>query len=1334
MISNLKFKWYKQKEIISLADIKVTEARSLDKFGHAVENGFYDLHMGPCEKDEICKTCSLDFLSCPGHFGYLPIRKSFNPLSFELLVSLLKCICFNCKKMKLTPTERLNFYLEMSKAELVINDLNNSNVETYEELANIISLSEERNKDMNKHVLTVYDWIKRMNSKVKCMECNKTNPRIKKIQNAKIANEIEGELLFMKVTEIYEIMYEAFKNENVLFEKMFNTDFSEYKKEENDGFESTLINDMFFIENILISPNKMRPAKMRDGMIYENPMNTQLTHILNMSMLAENDSKFEGELQVQINAYYDSAQAKDSKAGKEGIKQVLEKKEGLFRQNIMGKRVNFSARSVISPDPCLETGEIGVPLVFAQQLTFPEKLNKYNQKKLSEAVVNGHNFYPGANYLRVNGEMISLKHVTREKRKKFVESYIEGNFVNGENHSDSNDVHVYRHLVSGDKVLVNRQPTLHVVSLMGHTVRVLKNEKTLRMHYVNCKSYNADFDGDEMNIHFPQDLQSISEINEVCSTDRLYFVPSTNAPIRGLSQDHLVGATVLTLPSEFFLEWEYRQIVFNAIYAYVYKMNIRNKRDKIVFLEGSICCGSIKYFTGKDIVSTILINLGITDFSYCQKGKVDGDNVLFVNSIMVTGLLDKNTLGTSPNNIIHVLSKKYSTSICNVLLTVFGRMVNEYVIHKGFTLSYDDLLLNKEGEEKLNNNLHCFYKVANNKHKLTEEIKKEAGVLFKKVNESVSDLQCILNEDMSKQKLKNNMLNIIQSGAKGSMVNLSQISICLGQQELEGRRVPQQISGKSLPCFSSVDYYQNVSAGGFVLERFLTGLSASSFYFHCMAGREGLIDTAVKTANSGYLQRCLVKHMEGITVAYDGSIRLKNVNNRIICYGSEDIPGTSVGVIAAQSIGEPSTQMTLNTFHLAGVGGRNVTLGIPRLREIVMVASKTIKTPSIALNAVPKNISDDLIETFNVLTAYDMVNEIKITEKYVKERNFAAGGYSKRLSIVISISHEYQEEGIFKEFVTILNQKFMRKLNKMLRLKLSAIEILDEEKKEDAEYKNEKSDQETSSDENSSESDVTIKNGNHDLSSNDDTKVDDDMTDDEILTATKNDDISNTQEENDDNLFNVENSIFKIKNKRIFLHLKYPSNFKANVMEHVENTLKSTIIREVDGFGGAKAVKANGVGSNNCELYDVYLEGSTFINLFGMSIFHNNMKMFYNSLSNDIYSVYIHFGIEAARSVIVSEIENVFGVYGISIEQKHLELTADYMTRNGNYGAFNRHSFDINDSIIQRMSYESCFTKIKEAGRFCLEDNMSNPSANISVGNLIKNGTGSFDVLYDFNA
>lgn len=124
---------------------------------------------------------------------------------------------------------------------------------------------------------------------------------------------------------------------------------------------------------------------------------------------------------------------------------------------------------------------------------------------------------------------------------------------------------VYRHLMDGDIVILNRQPTLHKPSMMCHRVKVLRGEKTIRMHYANCNSYNADFDGDEMNMHFPQSLVAQAEARLIANTDNQYLVPTSGNPLRGLIQDHVVAGVWLTSKDTWFSREQYQQLIYGAL-------------------------------------------------------------------------------------------------------------------------------------------------------------------------------------------------------------------------------------------------------------------------------------------------------------------------------------------------------------------------------------------------------------------------------------------------------------------------------------------------------------------------------------------------------------------------------------------------------------------------------------------------------------------------------------------------------------------------------------------------------------------------------------------------
>uniref|UniRef100_A0A1X7UR34 DNA-directed RNA polymerase n=1 Tax=Amphimedon queenslandica TaxID=400682 RepID=A0A1X7UR34_AMPQE len=243
-----------------------------------------------------------------------------------------------------------------------------------------------------------------------------------------------------------------------------------------------------------------------------------------------------------------------------GIKQTLEKKDGLFRLHMMGKRVNYAARSVISPDPNINMDEIGIPMVFATRLTYPEPVTFWNWSELSKAVINGPHVHPGATHVQnEDGSLILLRN--ERQRKAIAKTLLAKEKLS----SAKVPKKVYRHLKNSDILLLNRQPSLHKPSIMAHKARVLSGEKTLRLHYANCKTYNADFDGGEMNAHFPQGELARSEAYSIVSTQNQYLVPKDGTPLSGLIQDHVVSGVLLTLRDRFFDKGDYQNLLMVAL-------------------------------------------------------------------------------------------------------------------------------------------------------------------------------------------------------------------------------------------------------------------------------------------------------------------------------------------------------------------------------------------------------------------------------------------------------------------------------------------------------------------------------------------------------------------------------------------------------------------------------------------------------------------------------------------------------------------------------------------------------------------------------------------------
>ena len=1392
--------------------------------------------------------------------------------------------------------------------------------------------------------------------------------------------------------------------------------------------------DLFFMDVILVTPPKARPVEFANGIMIENPHTVIYKNIINDCIIIKNLVKavdtgdynsfppeykvyIDGirgatvleklhecwlQLQNDIDTLLDSSAARISlKKGISGLKQVLEKKEGVLRMHMMGKRVNFAARTVITPDPNLNIQEIGVPEYFAKKLTYPVGVNFFNVEELRKMVQNGPDVYPGATLIEnENGSLIKLTGGEENRKKRIGISKLLLKSIEGDPTSFKTKK-VHRHLLNGDIVLLNRQPTLHRPSIMAHIVKILKNEKTFRLHYSNCKAYNADFDGDEMNLHLPQTELSRSEGYNIVNVANHYLVPKDGTPLGGLIQDHIVSTVRLTMKNQMFEKEDYHQLVYQGL---------SHKNGNIILLPPCIVKPK-KLWSGKQIISTILINIIPKDkdlISFNGNAKISvklwetgsprkwmcgeefkSDNemsessIILRKGILVTGVLDKQHFGATPFGLTHCLYELYGGECSSKFLNSIGRLSTAFLQMTGFTLGVEDILVKAKadksrkkiieklrkcgdeiaakalGLEEIPNDLYerlereYFKNRTMFKGKLDQEYKVKLNSFTNEIN------KVCLPKGLISRFPENNLQLMVTSGAKGSTVNTMQISCLLGQIELEGKRPPFMISGKSLPSYKAFD--TQPCAGGYIDNRFMTGISPQEFFFHCMAGREGLIDTAVKTSRSGYLQRCLIKHLEGVSIGYDGTVRdhdgtviqfiyggdglevqkstffkpthmefLHNNLNAVVkksvieslkadvpykkieAYREEvmagitlskkvlapftsfsqsiknDIrnkyftkldkrtgrtkayskmlkkwnaladedkqlykqevrldpvtskynrnhdfgvitekletlikdyldakcsnqskkekkkvknmveakymlslcqPGEPVGLLAAQSIGEPSTQMTLNTFHFAGRGEMNVTLGIPRLREILMTASKSIKTPYVDVPLKKKSEKkmlkngNKLKKIFQRVTLADVLETITVHEKVIFKPS-PLFTYTIRFKF---LPHSFYKDDYLikpKDVLEYVEKPFLILLCKEIR-KLSKKfgDIIFESKEEKMISKE---DEEKDDADNVDSAGVNFNKyrgfgENHESSDEEEELDDDDATKEKVRNRhCENQEYDEPEEseeeksdEENDTLYQDEPSEYEEEmERRVELGEEESEsrdipeiNLTSEELKNVENR-KNFVLNT---FPMIKKYDFDVVKEEWCEmvvgipltlnkidfstilkmicgksvLYQipnvrrafVYKNPSGELHLKTEGVNFNEMFKFYKMIdinrlySNDVNKVVETLGIEAGVRIIVKELNDVFGVYGITVDHRHLLLVADYMTNQGNYSPFNRIGLADSSSPLQQMSFERSTGFLKKSLVRNQEDFMNSPSARIMAGRFCKSGTGCFDVM-----
>lgn len=558
------------------------------------------------------------------------------------------------------------------------------------------------------------------------------------------------------------------------------------------------------------------------------------------------------------------------------IKARLKGKEGRLRGNLMGKRVDFSARTVITPDPNLSLDEVGVPRSIARTMTICETVTPFNIQKLQKLVQNGPTEHPGARYvIRDDGTRIDLRYARRAG-----ELVLQKGFK------------VERHINDGDVVIFNRQPSLHKMSMMGHRVRVMPYS-TFRLNLSVTTPYNADFDGDEMNMHVPQSLTTRAEISEICAVPRQIVSPQSNKPVMGIVQDTLCGIRKFTKRDTFIG----RDQVMNLL------MWIPRWDGKIPM---PAVLKPVPLWTGKQILSLILPRINLIGFHSTHPDNEKGDisvgdtKVIIEDGQLLTGILCKKTVGSSAGGLIHVIFMEHGPQVCRDFFNDCQTVVNYWLLQHGFSVGIGDTVADNQTMEKINdtiasakegvrkiiiqareNRLNCLPGLT-----LRESFEAEVNKVLNRARDtSGTSAQRSLKE-------QNNVKQMVVAGSKGSFINISQMTACVGQQNVEGKRIPFGFRYRTLPHFTKDDY--GPESRGFVENSYLRGLTPQEFFFHAMGGREGLIDTAVKTAETGYIQRRLVKAMEDVMVRYDGTVRNAGGDILQFCYGEDGMDAAAL--------------------------------------------------------------------------------------------------------------------------------------------------------------------------------------------------------------------------------------------------------------------------------------------------------------------------------------------------------------------------------------------------------------------------------------------------------
>jgi DNA-directed RNA polymerase II subunit RPB1 len=834
-ILGIQFSILSPEEIRKASVVKITN-RDTYINNKPVPNGLFDARMGTIEPGPICPTDGLDHIQCPGYFGHIELaRPVFFIQYLDTVVSVIKMVCIRCSKI----------LLDKNKHNYLLQFPNEKRWKKVQDLCSGIKRCGENDhgcgciqpiKYKREGIATIVaEW-----AKMKNVEDDATT-------NMKIPPE-----MFIKI-------FSKISDEDVSFM----------------GLSPIWSHPAWMICSVLpVPPPAVRPSVKQDSsQRSEDDLSHLLVQIIKTNKTLQEKMEIKNISTGQLDDYHTllqyyiasmvdnkipnakPAQQRSGRAFK-SIKDRLNGKTGRLRGNLMGKRVDFSARSVITPDPNLSIRELGVPIKIAKNMTKPVVVNSRNIHALSELVLNGPDNYPGAKLIeKKNSIFKSLKYANRTLIKLEI-----------------GDI-VHRHMMDGDVILFNRQPTLHRMSMMGHKVRIMYKGDTFRMNVGDTKPYNADFDGDEMNLHMPQSLETETELRHLAAVPYQIVSPASSSPIIGIFQDSLIGA--------YLFSQEERE--FSPLHA----MTLLNKCNHV----------EPEMFTGKKITNYNILSMIIPAMSTTS-------GVTIKNGKYIKGQMNKGVLGGNSNGLIHRIYNDFGHIQTCDFIDNLQYIVNEYMKTHSFSVGISDLYLPyKDGrsvKEDIKSKIYEYYtKVSELIQRVhVNEFKNDTGKTnLEEFEFQVNGLLGKANQESTKigtdaLEKTNRFKGMVDSGSKGSDVNISQMVACLGPQQIDGKRIEYGYDDRTLPHFTKYD--DRPDARGFVASSFIEGLTPIEFFFHAMGGRIGLIDTAVKTSTTGYIQRRLIKALEDCITGYDGTVR--NSKNKIMQfkYGDDNIDPTKV--------------------------------------------------------------------------------------------------------------------------------------------------------------------------------------------------------------------------------------------------------------------------------------------------------------------------------------------------------------------------------------------------------------------------------------------------------
>ena len=837
-VENIKFSLLSPPQVKKMAHVKIVTPELYDKEGYPVEGGLMDVRLGVIDPGLRCRTCNGKLKECVGHFGYIELGRPVIHISYvKAIYAFLQTTCPECSRILLSD-ELIQKY--------------GARIETLKKIGHLDYISK-----INQLVRSKAKTIK------KCPHCRAS---IVKIKFEKPSTFMEDSRRVSTI-EILE-RFEKISDEDVLL----------------IGVNPKFARPEWMILNIFpIPPVTMRPSiTLESGERAEDDLTHKLSDIVRINQrLFENINAGAPEiivedlwdlLQYHVTTYFNNNIAQVPPArhrSGQPLKTITERiksKEGRFRNNLAGKRVNYAARTVISPDPKIEFNEVGVPLPVVMEITVPDRVTEWNIDWLKSLVKNGPKKYPGANY--VTTEDGKKKKITPETQELLLEELQPGQAVS-------------RHLIDGDVSIFNRQPSLHRMSIMCHKIRVLPG-KSFRLNPAVCNPYNADFDGDEMNLHIPQTEESRAEAEILMEVQTQIMSPKHGLNVIGCIEDSVTGNYLLTQEDTVLTKEDAVSLLIS--------IGVQDN-EKLSKLKKNV--------TGREVFSALLP----TDFNFVY------ENVVVKKGQLITGQINPKTIGEGNGTLLRDIHRKYSQLESVDLFGKIFKLGIAYLMRRGFTIRTADADIPEGVRAKAKKTIKDAIDAVNiviNDYK-SGKLKNFSGktieeTLELQVMQRLNETRNTIGKLISKSVTEDNNAIIMSRAGKGNILNLAQTSVLVGQQALRGKRVDRGYRNRTLSLFEEDD--RSPEARGFVRHSYRNGLNPVEFFFHAMTGRDSLMDTALRTPKSGYLYRRLANALQDIKIEYDGTVRDASAGIVQFAYGDDhiDVSRSEGGTIDVRKI------------------------------------------------------------------------------------------------------------------------------------------------------------------------------------------------------------------------------------------------------------------------------------------------------------------------------------------------------------------------------------------------------------------------------------------------